>query len=71
MLVERLVGLFAHDFLAPYASPLGQLILAVLGAMVAGCLAWMIRIARIPDLPRILTQPDGFATAAAEEGVRS
>jgi tight adherence protein B len=39
-------------------SPVGQLILAVLGAMFAGCLVWMVRTGRIPDLPRILTNDD-------------
>jgi tight adherence protein B len=50
--------LFARDFLDPYGSPVGQLILAVLGAMFAGCLVWMVRTGRIPDLPRILTNDD-------------
>jgi tight adherence protein B len=49
---------FARDFLTPYASPLGQAILAVLGLAFGGSLAWMIRIARVPDLPRILTGAD-------------
>jgi len=48
---------FAHTFLAPYGSAVGQLILAVLGAMFAGALMWMVRTGRIPDLPRILTNP--------------
>ena len=67
------VGLvmFARDFLQPYDSPFGQLILAVLGAGFAGCLLWMVRIGRIPDLPRILTNspelviPDGRSAATA------
>jgi tight adherence protein B len=50
--------LFARDFLAPYGSPVGQPILAVLGAMFAACLVWMVRTGRIPDLPRILTNDD-------------
>lgn len=40
----------------PYASPLGQLVLAVLGAAFAGVLVWMGRASRIPDLPRTLTR---------------
>jgi nucleoside recognition membrane protein YjiH len=48
---------FAHTFLRPYGSAVGQLILAVLGAMLAGALMWMVRTGRIPDLPRILTNP--------------
>lgn len=57
VVLVSVVGLvvFAHDFLHPYGSPLGQLILAVLGAMFAGALRWMIRTGRTPDLPRILT----------------
>lgn len=51
-----LLTMFAHDFLAPYGSAVGQLILAVLGALFGGALAWMIRTGRIPDLPRILTE---------------
>jgi tight adherence protein B len=50
-----LLTMFARDFLAPYGSAVGQLILAVLGAMFAGALVWMVRTGRIPDLPRILT----------------
>jgi Flp pilus assembly protein TadB len=50
-----LLTVFAHDFLAPYGNALGQLILAVLGAMFGGALVWMVRTGRIPDLPRILT----------------
>ncbi|WP_432833058.1 type II secretion system F family protein [Dactylosporangium sp. CA-092794] len=51
-----LLAMFARNFLAPYGSPLGQLILAVLGTMFGGALMWMVRTGRIPDLPRILTR---------------
>ena len=47
--------MFARDFLSPYDSVLGQLILAILGVCFAGCLMWMVRIGQIPDMPRILT----------------
>ncbi|GAA4731674.1 type II secretion protein F [Phytohabitans rumicis] len=60
--------LFAHDFLAPYGSPAGQLILAVIGAMFAGCLLWLVRTGRVPDLPRILTNLDN--PAATQGGDR-
>lgn len=50
-----LLNLFAHDFLAPYGTAFGQIILALIGAMFAGALLWMVRTGRIPDLPRILT----------------
>ncbi|WP_326550109.1 type II secretion system F family protein [Micromonospora sp. NBC_01813] len=60
VIVGSAVGLvmFARDFLSPYDTALGQLILAVLGAGFAGCLLWMVRIGRIPDMPRILTGGD-------------
>lgn len=57
-----LMTMFAHDFLAPYGTALGQLILAVLGALFAGALVWMVRTGRIPDLPRILTGTTEEAT---------
>jgi tight adherence protein B len=50
-----LLVIFAHAFLKPYGNALGQLILAVLGAMFGACLVWMTRTGRVPDLPRILT----------------
>jgi Flp pilus assembly protein TadB len=51
-----LLTMFAHAFLAPYGAALGQMVLAVLGALFAGALVWMVRTGRIPDLPRILTR---------------
>jgi Flp pilus assembly protein TadB len=65
------VGLvmFARDFVSPYDSALGQLVLAVLGAGFAGCLLWMVRIGRIPDMPRILTGDDD-PTAAGQVSAR-
>jgi Flp pilus assembly protein TadB len=49
------VSVLAGDFLRPYAGPVGQLMLAAIGAGYGACLWWMHRLARIPDLPRILT----------------
>jgi tight adherence protein B len=60
------LAIFAHDLLHPYATPLGQVILAALGAGFGAALWWMLRTGRVADLPRILTrtptdttQPDG------------
>lgn len=50
-----LLTMFARDFLTPYGTALGQVILAALGALFAGALVWMVRTGRVPDLPRILT----------------
>jgi tight adherence protein B len=65
VVLSSAVGLvmFARDFLRPYDSALGQLILAVLGAGFAGCLLWMVRTGRVPDLPRILTGDEHASTA--------
>ncbi|HZN75707.1 MAG TPA: type II secretion protein F [Micromonosporaceae bacterium] len=57
-----LLAMFAQNLLRPYGTPLGQVILAVLGAGFGGALVWMVRTGRIEDLPRILTR-----TPAAEE----
>ena len=65
--VAMLAAVFARDLLRPYSSPLGQLILAALGASFAGALVWLVRTGRVEDLPRILTRhsaqdPTGEAT---------
>jgi tight adherence protein B len=48
-------NVLAADFLASYATASGQVRLAALGVAAGVCLWWMHRLARIPDLPRILT----------------
>ncbi len=54
--IATLAALFAHDLLRPYSRPLGQLILAALGAAFGGALVWLVRTGRVEDLPRILTR---------------
>jgi len=54
--IATLAALFAHALLHPYSSPLGQLILAALGAAFADALVWLVRTGRVEDLPRILTR---------------
>jgi len=66
-----LLVLFAPDFLAPYRSAAGQLVLAVLGAGFGAVLAWMARVGRIDDLPRILTNAQGLGINHQPEGVLS
>jgi tight adherence protein B len=66
--IATLAALFAHDLLRPYSSPLGQLILAALGAAFAGALAWLVRTGRVEDLPRILTRQDGAGPAGEVTG---
>ncbi|GAA4898336.1 type II secretion system F family protein [Streptomonospora salina] len=53
------------DFLTPYATPTGQLVLAVAGAIWAGALVWLQRMAR-PDLGRRLLTPRPAAAPAGE-----
>jgi tight adherence protein B len=66
--IATLAALFAHDLLRPYSSPLGQLILAALGAAFAGALVWLVRTGRVEDLPRILTRQDGAGPAGEVTG---
>lgn len=51
-----MLGLLAvgSDYMAPYATPLGQLVLGVLLAFFAGALLWMRKVAAGQPLPRFL-----------------
>ncbi|HEY8722150.1 type II secretion system F family protein [Pengzhenrongella sp.] len=49
------VGSFNSDYLAPYATPLGQLVLAALTCAFVGCLVWMRSLTVTPPEPRFLT----------------
>ncbi len=53
------------QFLAPYATPLGQLVLTVLLGAYAATLVWMRRMATAPAPPRFLNQTRGFTNAEA------
>jgi tight adherence protein B len=56
-------GLLVADraYLAPYASPLGQLMLLVVGVLFAAGFWWLARFCRLPAPERFLTQLRGFA----------
>ncbi len=43
-----------HGYLAPYASPLGQFVLAVVGTMFAAAFAWLAKITRPAEPSRLL-----------------
>ena len=61
LVVLGLVG----SFLTPYSTPLGQLVLAVLLAGYAGCLAWLRRLSSVPAPSRFLVDAGEFAKAGA------
>jgi len=48
--------LFSRDYLAPYSSALGQVVLLVVAGIFTGAFAWMARIARGPAPVRFLTR---------------
>jgi hypothetical protein len=48
---------FARDYLTPFGTPAGQLMLAVITLVFAGALVWMHAIARPRPGPRFLTHP--------------
>ncbi len=52
-----IVGSFNTTYLAPYATPLGQLALAAIAAGFIGALAWMRALTLTPPEPRFLTAP--------------
>lgn len=55
---------FNSDYIAPYGTPLGQMVLTALLAAYVGCLLWMRSMARGSKLPRFIGQ------RVARQGVR-
>lgn len=51
-------ALFNDSYVAPYRTPLGQIILAILLTSYVACLIWMRGIAATPPIPRVLTAYD-------------
>jgi Flp pilus assembly protein TadB len=47
---------FNRGFLAAYDGPGGQVVLLLVGAMFTGGFAWLARLSRIPDQPRVLAR---------------
>jgi Flp pilus assembly protein TadB len=56
---------FNREFLAPYDTAGGQVILAVVGGMFAAGFAWLAKVSRIEDPPRVLADPGRPVGAAA------
>jgi Flp pilus assembly protein TadB len=65
--VVMVVGLvvFNRGFLAPYSTLTGQLVLVVVGGVFAAGFWWLAKASRIPQPPRILSQPGRLDTAGA------
>jgi tight adherence protein B len=57
---------FTGDYIEPYGSPLGQVILAVLLSAYVATLLWMRRMAVAKPLPRFLDLPARNAHRAAQ-----
>lgn len=67
VVVAAMLG-FARDFLAPFGTPVGQLMLAVIVAVFGCGIGLLGRITRLPEAPRFLpaaTSPPARSTAAA------
>ncbi|MBI9115328.1 type II secretion system F family protein [Sanguibacter suaedae] len=65
VLVILLLAVFNREYVAPYSTPTGQLVLLVVVACFAGGFLWMKRLSGV-DLPeRFLVQPADPATVAA------
>jgi tight adherence protein B len=62
-------GLASGTYLAPYGTPLGQLVLAGIGAAFAASLLWMRSMTLTPAQPRLLA-PGTSASVPAERGGR-
>nr|WP_030501008.1 type II secretion system F family protein [Micromonospora purpureochromogenes] len=56
--------LLNRGFLAPYGTLTGQMVLLVVGGVFAGGFAWLARASRIPQPPRILSDPGAERTSA-------
>ncbi|MGY1684924.1 type II secretion system F family protein [Geodermatophilus sp. SYSU D00867] len=54
------------DYLAPYGTVLGQLVLAAIGGLIVGCLLWMRRLTAPAPSARFLVDPDRGRRAGRE-----
>ncbi|SDG04267.1 Flp pilus assembly protein TadB [Blastococcus aurantiacus] len=54
------------DYLAPYGTGIGQLVLAVISALIVGCLLWMRRLTVPAPSPRFLIDREGGRRAELE-----
>jgi hypothetical protein len=66
LVIGRLV--WSREFLAPYGTPAGQLMLLVVGACLSAGFWWLHRISVMESDPRILTNLAGMSPADAEGG---
>ena len=54
------------DYLAPYGTAFGQLVLAVIAALMVGCLLWMRRLTAAAPAVRFLVDPTTRGGAARD-----
>lgn len=59
------LALFARDYLTPYDTVGGQLVLLLIGAYWALGFIWMARLGRLPDVGRFLAQPQAATPTGA------
>jgi Flp pilus assembly protein TadB len=65
------VGLvvFNRSYLAAYDSALGQVVLLAVGALFCAGMAWLSRIARITEEPRVFANSEAYSSTNSRVGV--
>lgn len=62
------LAVFNHDYLAPYDTATGQLVLLLVGAIFTAAFLWLARMTRPASVERFLTSDDGANAHRAEVG---
>ncbi|HEY3810476.1 MAG TPA: hypothetical protein VGL49_03495 [Acidimicrobiales bacterium] len=65
------LALFNRDYLAPYDTPVGQLVLLLVGGVFAIAFVWLARMTRPATVDRFLTESPGFTNPDRTSGLRS
>ncbi|MGH9211737.1 MAG: type II secretion system F family protein [Acidimicrobiales bacterium] len=59
------LALFAKGYLAPYGTPIGQLVLSLIGFYWTMGFVWMARLGRVPEVARALVRHDPTSAPGA------